>query len=63
MIKGHDSASCPQFNQDWHEQAPALAQGIESIPSKQVIALMQQDLIDLLNEQWIQPGFFPSFVF
>ena len=46
----HDYFYCPYSGQDWHNQALALVQAIENMPSKRVATLMQQDLADLLAE-------------
>lgn len=52
----HDYFFCPHSEQPWHAQALALVQAIESTPSKRIAALMQEDLMDLLNEHDCIPG-------
>lgn len=46
----HDYFYCPNTGKDWHEQAIALALEIETTPSKRIAALMQLDLLELLDE-------------
>jgi hypothetical protein len=47
----HDVFSCPHSSEPWHEQALQLVIAIEESPSKRLIALMRQDLEDILREQ------------
>lgn len=54
--KVHDYFFCPYLGQEWHDQALELVQAIESMPSKRVAALMQQDLVELLAEHGCKLG-------
>jgi hypothetical protein len=50
MDKPRDEFSCPNLEEEWHEQAVQLVMEIEKTPSKRIAHLMQQDLEDLLHE-------------
>ena len=45
----HDRIRCPHMGQDWHLQALALQEAIRATPSRQIAALMQQDLDEVLG--------------
>ncbi|MCY7333731.1 MAG: hypothetical protein LH649_14000 [Pseudanabaena sp. CAN_BIN31] len=46
----HDEFTCPNVNQEWHEQAVRLLMEIEKTPSKRIAALLKLDLEELLEE-------------
>ena len=53
MDEPRDKFSCPNLEEEWHEQAVQLVMEIEKTPSKRLAQLMQQDLEDVLNENKI----------
>lgn len=50
----HDYFQCPYTGEAWHRQALELVQAIEKTPSERVAALMQQDLVELLEAHGIE---------
>ncbi len=49
--RAHDSFTCPNAGELWHDQALKIRQAIEGMPSPSVRALMEADVAKLLGER------------
>jgi hypothetical protein len=47
----HDSFSCPNIPEDWHDKAVELYEAAEATPSESVAALIKKDLRKVLKKR------------
>lgn len=50
MGKPHDRFMCPNYWEEWHQQAERLRMEIERTPSRRIAELLALDLADILKE-------------